>query len=88
MTANLASSIAFKSSGPINVPCFNFSSSLKTDMPFCFKPVYKWSVNVLRVSSPLKLRNTSNFHLLKEDDDDDDDDDDGRRAIKEMDELE
>ena len=59
-------------------------------MPFCFKPVYKWSVNVLRVSTPLKLRNTSNFHLLKEEeeeeDDDDDDDDDGRRAIKEMDE--
>ena len=63
-------------------------------MPFCFKPVYKWSVNVLRVSSPLKLRNTSNFHLLKEEeeeeeeeeDDDDDDDNGGRRAIKEMDE--
>ena len=63
-------------------------------MPFCFKPVYRWSVNVLRVSSPLKLRNTSNFHLLQEEEeeeeeeDDDDDDDDGRRAIKEMDELE
>ena len=61
-------------------------------MPFCFKPVYKWSVNVLWVSSPLKLRNTSNFHLLKEEEEveeeDDDDDDDGRRAIKEMDELE
>ena len=57
-------------------------------MPFCFKPVYKWSVNVLRVSSPLKLRNTSNFHLLEEEEEEeeDDDDDDGRRAIKEMDE--
>ena len=75
----------------MNVPCLSFSSSLKTDMPFCFKPVYKWSVNVLRVSSPLKLRNTSNFHLLEEEEEeeeDDDDDDDGRRAIKEMDELE
>ena len=56
-------------------------------MPFCFKPVYKWSVNVLRVSSPLKLRNTSNFHLLEEEEEEEeDDDDDGRRAIKEMDE--
>ena len=61
-------------------------------MPFCFKLVYRWSVNVLRVSSPLKLRNTSNFHLLEEEeeeeDGDGDDDDDGRRSIKEMDELE
>ena len=61
-------------------------------MPFCFKPVYKWSVNVLRVSSPLKLRNTSNFLLLKEEeeeeegDDEDDGDDNGRRDIKKMDE--
>ena len=60
---------------------------------FCLKTVYRWSVNLLRVSSSLKLRNTSNFHLLKEEEEeeeeeDDDDDDDGRRAIKEMDELE
>ena len=78
----------------MNVPCLSFSSSLKTDIPFCFKPVYRWFVNVLWVSSPLKLRNTSNFHLLQEEEEeeeeeeDDDDDDDGRRAIKEMDELE
>ena len=74
----------------MNVPCLSFSSSLKTDMPFCFKPVYKWSVNVLRVSSPLQLRNTSNVHLLEEEEEEEDghDNDDGRRAIKEMDELE
>ena len=41
----------------------------------------------MRVSSSLKLRNTSNFHILEEEEEDDDDDD-GRRAIKEMDELE
>ena len=40
----------------------------------------------MRVSSSLKLRNTSNFHILEEEEEDDDDD--GRRAIKEMDELE
>ena len=42
----------------------------------------------MRVSSSLKLRNTSNFHILEEEEEEDDDDDDGRRAIKEMDELE
>ena len=41
----------------------------------------------MRVSSSLKLRNTSNFHILEEEEEEDDDDD-GRRAIKEMDELE
>ena len=51
---------------------------------FCLKTVYRWSVNLLRVSSSLKLRNTSNFHILEEEEEDDDDDD-GRRAIKEMD---
>ena len=55
---------------------------------FCLKTVYRWSVNLLRVSSSLKLRNTSNFHILEEEEEEDDDDDDGRRAIKEMDELE
>ena len=75
----------------MNVLCLSFSSSLKTDIPFCFKPVYRWSVNVLRVSSPLKLKITSNFHLLEEEEEveeEEDNDDDGRRAIKEMDELE
>ena len=84
MIANLDSSIAFKSSEVIDVPCLSFSSSLKVDMPFCFKPVYRWSVNFLRVSLPLKLRNTSYFHLLE---DEEEEDADGRRAIKEMDEL-
>ena len=75
----------------MNVLCLSFSSSLKTDIPFCFKPIYRWFVNVLRVSSLLKLRNTSNFHLLEEEEEveeEEDNDDDGRRAIKEMDELE
>ena len=49
-------------------------------MPFCFKPAYRWSVKFLRVSSPLKLRNTSYF----QGEDDDDDDDDGIKAIKEI----
>ena len=59
-------------------------------MFFCLKLVQRWSVNLLQVISPLKLRNTSNFYLLEEEEEeeDDDDDDDGRRAIKEMDELE
>ena len=83
MTANLDSSIAFKSSKEIDVPCLSFSSSLKVNMPFCFKPAYRWSVNFLRVSSPLKLRNTSYFHLLEEEEEDAD----GRRAMKEMDDL-
>ena len=39
----------------------------------------------MRVSSSLKLRNASNFHILEEEEEEDDDDD-GRRAIKEMDE--
>ena len=86
MIANLDSSIAFKSSGAIDVPCLSFSSSLKVDMPFCFKALYKWSVNLLRVSSPLKLRNTSYFPSLKREEEEQEDD--GRRAIKEMEELE
>ena len=87
MTANLDSSIAFKSSGAIDVPCLSFSSSLKVDMPFCFKVVYRWSVNFLRVSSPLKLRNTSYFPPLEEEKQEEQEND-GRRAIKEMEELE
>ena len=34
-----------------------------------FFPIYRWSINFLRVSSPLKLRNTSYFHLLNEEED-------------------
>ena len=44
-------------------PCLKFSSSLKTSMPFCFKATYIWSVKLLRVSSPLKLRKTSYFQF-------------------------
>ena len=86
MTANLDSSIAFKSSGAIDVPCLSFSSSLKVDMPFCFKALYRWSVNLLRVSSPLKLRNTSYFPPLEQEEEEQEDD--GRRAIIEIEELE
>ena len=85
MTANLDSSIAFKSSGAIDVPHLSFSSSLKVDMPFCFKAAYKWSINLLQVSSHLKLRNTSYFPPLEEEEQEQEDD--GRRAIKEMEEL-
>ncbi|XP_065619737.1 uncharacterized protein LOC136063366 [Quercus suber] len=65
--ANLDSSIAFKSSGAMNVPRLSFSSSLYVNMPFCFKAVYKLSVKFLRVS-PLKLRKTSYVHPSIEED--------------------
>ena len=71
--ANLDSSIAFKSSGAMNVPRLSFSSSLKVDMPLRFKALYRWSVNFVRVSSPLKLRNTSYLHPREEEEDGDDD---------------
>ena len=65
--ANFDSFIAFKSSGEIGFPISRFSSSLKVAMPFCLKAVYKWSVKLVRVSSPLKLRKTSYFHRGVED---------------------
>ena len=65
----------------MNVPRLSFSLSLKTDMPFRFKPAYRWSVNFVRVSSPLKLRKTSYLHLREEEDDDED----WIKAMKEMD---
>ena len=42
-------------------------------MPFCFKVTYRWSVNLLRVSSLLKLRKTSYFHCGVEEETDDED---------------
>ena len=72
MIANLDSSIALKSSGAMNIPRLSFSLSLKMQMPFCFKLVYRWSVNFVRVSSPLKLRKTLYLHLREEEEDDDD----------------
>ncbi|PON91861.1 hypothetical protein TorRG33x02_124590 [Trema orientale] len=80
-TANLDSSMAFKSSGAIVFPLLSFSSSRKVWIPLRFRALYKWSVKLCLVSSPLKLRNTSNFHrrrpeLVEDDEDDDDDDDD------------
>ena len=70
--ANLDSFIAFKSSGEIDFPLSRFSSSRKDTMPFCFKATYRWSVKLVRVSSPLKLRKTSYFHRGVEDENDDD----------------
>ena len=73
MIENLDSSIAFESTGEIDFPLSSLSSSLKVKMPFCFNVVYRWSVKALRVSSPLKLRNTSYFHWGVKDLEDDDD---------------
>ena len=64
--ANLDSSIAFKSSIDIYFPLSSSSLSLKVKMPFCFKAAYKWSVKLLWVSMPLKLRKTSYFHWAVE----------------------
>ena len=75
--ANLDFSIAFKSSDEMNFPVSSFSSSLKVRMPFCFKATYRWSVNLLRVSSPLKLRKTSYFHYGVEEEIDDENEADG-----------
>ena len=70
-TANIDSSIAFKSSGEIGFPLSRFLSSLKVKTPFCFKVAYRWSLKLLRVSSPLKLRKTSYFHLRLEEEEED-----------------
>ena len=67
----------------MNVPRLSFSSSLKVDMPFCFKALYRWSVNFVRVSSPLKLRKTSYLHPREEEEEDEGEDDDGIKAKKE-----
>ena len=64
--ANIDSSIAFKSSGEIGSPLLRFLSSLKVMMLFCFKIEYRWPVKFLQVSSPLKLKKTSFFHLRLE----------------------
>ena len=71
--ANLDSSIAFKSSSEIDFSLSSFSSSLKVKIPFCCIAAYKWLVKPLRVSLPLKLRKTSNFHRDVEEEDGDDD---------------
>ena len=71
--ANLDFSIAFKSSDEIDFPVSSFSSSLKVKIPFCFKATYRWSVKLLRVSLPLKLRKTSYFHCGVEEENDDKD---------------
>ena len=70
-TANIDSSIAFKSSGEIGFPLSRFLSSLKVKTPFCFKVAYRWPVKLLRVPSPLKLRKTSYFHLRLEEEEED-----------------
>ena len=57
-------------------------------MPFRFRPVYRWSVNFVQVSSPLKLWKTSYLHPWEEEEEEeeeDEDDDSGIKAMKEMD---
>ena len=71
--ANLDSSIAFKSSGEMDLPLSSFSSSLKVTMPFCFEVAYRWFIKSLRVSSSLKMRKTSNFRCGVEDENDEED---------------
>ena len=71
--ANIDSSIAFKSSGEIGFPLSRFLSSLKVKTPFYFKVVYRWSVKLLRVSSALKLRKTSYFHLRLDEEEEEED---------------
>ena len=66
----------------MTVPCLSFSLSLKVDMPFHSKALYRWSVNFVWVSSPLKQRKTSYLHPREEEEEDDDD---GIKSMKEMD---
>ena len=44
-------------------------------MPLSFKVLYRWSVKLLRVSLPLKLKNASYVHRGVEEEDDDDEED-------------
>ena len=64
--ANFDFSIAFKSSVEMDFILSSLSSSLKVLIPFWSKAAYKWSVKLLRVSSPLKLRKTSYSHVGNE----------------------
>ena len=48
----------------MNAPRSRLSSSLKVVMPFRFNASYRWLVNFLRVSEPLKLRKTSYSYVL------------------------
>ena len=72
--ANIDSSIAFKSSSEIGFPLSRFLSSLKVKTPFYFKVAYRWSVKLLRVSSALKLRKTSYFHLRLDEEEEEEED--------------
>jgi hypothetical protein len=58
----MESSISFKSSSEISFPRSSFSSSLKTIRLLCIKAACRWSVNLVRVSLPRKLRKTSCIH--------------------------
>ena len=58
------------SSGEIDFPLSSLSLSLKVKIPERCKAAYRWSIKLLRVSSPLKLRKTSYIHCLEEEDDD------------------
>ncbi|PRQ59025.1 hypothetical protein RchiOBHm_Chr1g0365631 [Rosa chinensis] len=60
--ANLDCSIAVRSSGEMAVPLSSSGWSRKVLIPLHCNLSYKWSVKPFRVSSPLKLKNTSYFH--------------------------
>ncbi|KAL8158237.1 hypothetical protein AgCh_002798 [Apium graveolens] len=52
--------MAFSNWGEISSPIRSSGSSMNVPMPTCFKALRKWPVKPLRVSIPLKLKNT--FH--------------------------
>ena len=66
MTQILDPWIAALNDADINNPFLRSSVSLKVLTPAPVNVVYRWSVKVLRVSSPLKLKNTSYFLVLFE----------------------
>ncbi|PRQ31822.1 hypothetical protein RchiOBHm_Chr5g0039661 [Rosa chinensis] len=63
MTDILDSLIALKSARDITSPLLS-PLSMKVLIPLLRKAVYKWLVKVVRVSSPLKFRNTSYLYEM------------------------
>lgn len=64
MTEILDPWIASINDADISVPCLSPSESLNVLIPAPFNASYRWSVKLLRVSKPLKLKNTSYTQLL------------------------
>ena len=56
--------MAFKSSEGMGLPLSSSFSSVNVGIPFWVKAAYRGRRKLWRVSSPLKLRNTSKIHLL------------------------